>query len=311
MRLLERLIAPLLLTALTACAGAGIEPTPAATAGDAQEPDRRQSAEPDADRPAVDGAVVDGTVVDQAVVERGGVDRAPSPDLAADGRVVADQRMDSGARWRFFEDFSAHAPQALAVSNRLTFTWVTEETAGSNVSVVAEGAERMIRFTAAGRGDMATLGKAAVSKDYGVPVGIGDVVVSAADFFLAEYPVDGSLFLIDVECRQCEDSTKPGFRIKVTNRGTLNVNYKLPNRGEDGTAVMVPRGRWFRLELRARLGRETGLTEVFIDGVNAYRSTGWNVTTHGLMHYSEFGATANSGTALRTVLVDRMEIRIE
>lgn len=144
-----------------------------------------------------------------------------------------------------------------------------------------------------------------------------------------------NLFLIDIECRNCwpEDSPypnqSPGIRLKLQDRdgaptverrkiGLKDMSNQLAQR------AALPRGRWFKLEWRVRLGdEESGESEILIDDKAVFRGEGatvpdpqafmkWNIKLRDTL-YDRFqvGITANGSSNPIEMLVDTVSFTTE
>ena len=144
-----------------------------------------------------------------------------------------------------------------------------------------------------------------------------------------------NLFLFDIECRNCwpEDSPypnqSPGIRLKLQDRdGAPTVERRKIGlkdmKNELAQRAALPRGRWFKLEWRVRLGdEESGESEILIDDKAVFQGQGatlpdpqafmkWNIKLRDVL-YDRFqvGITANSSPNPIEMLVDTVSFSAE
>lgn len=165
------------------------------------------------------------------------------------------------------------------------------------------------------------VGKAYVTSNF-PPVMRGDIVEIKARYLIAEAPSDGSLYLMDVECRDCGPRWKAGIRV-YSRGGQVRVNRGKLGLQEDFISTVderLPIGESFVLSLKLRLGDDSGETTVSVDGKPVIMRRGINMPlrrilamrdehlTQEQLDYVQFGITANSGTTDATVLFSNVEL---
>lgn len=167
------------------------------------------------------------------------------------------------------------------------------------------------------------VGKAFVTKNFPA-VKAGDIIEAKARYFIERVPQDGSLYLMDIECRSCGPQWQPGIRVHVR-QGQLRVNRSKLRLKKDFVAsntTSIPTGKGFELSMRLRLGEEAGETVIAIDGRPVIEERGVNMplehifATQNLelaeehLDYVQFGVTANSGSSEAEVLFSDAEVKI-
>jgi len=175
------------------------------------------------------------------------------------------------------------------------------------------------QFVSAGKSGR--VGKAYVTKNF-PPVKRSEIVEAQGTYLIPELPENGSVYLMDLECRNCGLNTKAGIRLLVRN-GLLRVNRSKIGQKKDflpKTMQRIPVGEPFTLRMRLRLGATDGETEVFFNGERVIHGVGINMPlrrvaerygvelTQEQYDYVQFGITANS--ARRPVEVLISEIRV-
>lgn len=153
-------------------------------------------------------------------------------------------------------------------------------------------------------------------------VGRNDVIEAQATFLIQRAPADGSLYLLDIECRDCGLPTKAGIRVLVRD-GVIRVNRSKLGQNQDFIAARpsVRIGEPFTLTVRLKLGDDDGETTVLVNDQVAIRNTGVNMPLSRVaaasgvnlkqeqFDYVQFGITANSGSEPAEVIFSNAEIR--
>lgn len=160
--------------------------------------------------------------------------------------------------------------------------------------------------------------------------------VKVSAWFLIPPDIDiRNLFLLDIECRNCwpEDSPypnqSPGIRLKLQDRdGAPTVERRKIGlkdmRNELAQRAALPRGRWFKLEWRIKLGdEESGESQILIDDRAVFQGQGatlpdpqafmkWNIRLRDVL-YDRFqvGITANGSSNPIEMLVDTVTFSAE
>jgi len=192
---------------------------------------------------------------------------------------------------------------------------VTLQDLGGELGFVAKA-------TAEGKGQR--VGKAYLTRDMQQALQGDRIEASMLVYVPYLQPRSGSVYLMDVECRDCGYSEKPGLRVLIDSDGFLRVNRSKLGIAQDlgpTPAGRVPFGRVFRLTLIVELGGELdGRTQVFIDEEVAIDEVGVNMPlthvaeqfgvslTAERFDYVQFGVTANSRSDAVTVFFDDVEI---
>lgn len=167
------------------------------------------------------------------------------------------------------------------------------------------------------------VGKAYVTKNF-PPAQAGDIIEVEARYLITRAPSDGSLYLMDIECRHCGPQWKAGIRVLVR-QGQLRVNRSKLALKKDlvaKDAISIPTGKSFALSTRLRLGDESGETVISIDGSPVIQGRGVNMPLRHIfaqqnldlkeehLDYVQFGITANSGDSEAEVLVSDIELSV-
>jgi hypothetical protein len=149
------------------------------------------------------------------------------------------------------------------------------------------------------------VGKAYVTKNFPA-VMRGDVVEVKARYLIVQAPTDGSLYLMDVECRHCGPRWKAGIRV-YSRGGNVRVNRGKLGLEDDfisTTDERLPIGESFVLSLKLRLGDDSGETTVSVDGTPVIVRRGINMPLRRILamrdehlseeqlDYVQFGITA-------------------
>ena len=169
------------------------------------------------------------------------------------------------------------------------------------------------------------VGKAYVTKNFGVVAVEGSVVELLATYLVpTPSPGDGSIYLMDVECRDCGVETKPGIRILLRDN-RLRVNLSKLCGGDDlgPSTSLVPYDEPFTIRFLLELGDESsGHTRVYLDGDLVIEATGVNMPlasaiaacgetlTAERFTYAQIGFTANSRATAETLYADDVAMRV-
>lgn len=193
----------------------------------------------------------------------------------------------------------------------------------SSVAVRYDSTARTKVLVATSEKATSRVGKAYITKDT-IAMTRGDTVEVSTKVRIPK-PGSGadSIYLLDLECRDCGYDDKPGIRVLVDKSGNLRVNRsKLGISQEFRAVAKVPYDRPFVLSLIMTLGQEEGTTQVFIDGTLVIDANGTNmplaavVAKYGVhltgerFDYVQIGVTANSGLAARTAVFDDFRLDV-
>jgi len=192
---------------------------------------------------------------------------------------------------------------------------------GSEVEAILSDEETPAwRCRAAAKGRR--VGKAYLTKN--IPaVTRGQIVEARATYLIQEAPSNGSLYLMDFECRNCGPRTKAGIRVMLRN-GQIRVNRSKLGLSDDFVSrplAELRTGEPFTLTVRLKLGAEEGGTMVLVNDKPVLDRRGVNMPLKKFarqlnvelkqeqIDYVQLGITANSGPSTARVLVSDVAIQ--
>jgi hypothetical protein len=211
-------------------------------------------------------------------------------------------------------------------SSRNTSKWDYIGEWGSGSTVYATNLSQMGGYALYARADKKTssVGKAYLSKD-AVDAYKGYQIEASMDVYFGYLPTDSaSTYVLDIECRDCGWSSKPGIRVLIDSSRRIRVNRdKLKVSGEFRSSAQVPLNKKFRLTMRVTLGEgSSGRTQVLIDGKTVIDEAGTNMPlktnfknkginlTAERFNYVQAGITANSHNTSVTGYYDNVSITV-
>jgi hypothetical protein len=196
----------------------------------------------------------------------------------------------------------------------------------STVSTRYLGKQRGYALKATAEGAAKRVGKAYLTKDM-QPAHRGDRIEASMLVYLPYLPPRaGSVYLLDLECRDCGYSEKPGLRVFIGEDGYLGVSRSKLGLSENFASTpegRVPYDKAFRLTVIVELGGDDdGRTLVYIDDHLAIDEVGVNMPLNEVFQplgvtltaerfdYLQFGVTANSRSDAVTAFFDDVEIEV-
>lgn len=194
----------------------------------------------------------------------------------------------------------------------------------SSVTLQDLGGEHGFAAKATAEGKGQRIGKAYLTKDMQQALQGDRIEASMLVYFPYLRPRSGSVYLMDVECRDCGYAEKPGLRVLVDSDGFLRVNRSKLGIAQDlgpTPSGRIPFNQVFRLTLIVDLGGELdGRTQVYIDDKLVIDEIGINMPlthiaeplgvslTAERFDYVQFGVTANGRSDSVTIYFDDVEI---
>lgn len=166
------------------------------------------------------------------------------------------------------------------------------------------------------------VGKAYVTKNFPAVLR-GQIVEAQATYRIIDAPTDGSLYLMDFECRHCGHKHKAGIRVLFRD-GRIRVNRTKLGLSNDFISKPVPQirvGEPFTLTVRLELGARNGQTTVLVNGETVVDRTGINMPLQRIakqfgikikqeqLDYVQFGITANGSRASTRLMLSDAAIR--
>ncbi len=218
----------------------------------------------------------------------------------------------------FYDDFES------ADTHAWDYTGLWGRSSDISVHYAGGGAGYVVSATAEGARER--VGKAYLTKDMR-PVFRGDRIEASMLLYVPyQTPSDGSVYLLDIECRDCGYEEKPGLRVLVDKNGMLRVNRSKLGLQEDFFAISddrIPFNRAFTLTVILELGGDgDGRTLVYVDQELVIDSVGVNMPLNSVTEplgvaltaerfdYVQFGVTANSRPDSINLSFDDAEIHV-